>query len=69
MLNKISEFCEENAEAEIGGIHVEIVPMGKPVGDLFVPREDWQLPEAWQAEDASQVSVAAPRGTLRKPRQ
>lgn len=50
MLNKIATFCEENAEAEIGGIHVEIVPMGKPVGDLLVPRDDWQLPESWQGD-------------------
>lgn len=47
MLNKISVFCEENAAAEIGGVHVELVPMGKPVGDLLVPREDWGLPETW----------------------
>lgn len=63
MLNKISEFCEENAEAEIGGIHVEIVPMGKPVGDLLVPRDDWHLPESWQVEpDAPVAAAQAPHG-------
>jgi uncharacterized protein YlxP (DUF503 family) len=53
MLSKISEFCEEHAEAEIGGIHVEMVAMGKPVGDPMVPREDWGLPESWQSEESS----------------
>lgn len=48
MLSKITEFCEENAEAEIGGIHVELVPMGKPVGAPMVAREEWGLPEDWQ---------------------
>lgn len=51
MLDKISAFCEANTEAEIGGIHVEIVPMGKPVGELMVPREDWQLPLTWRQEE------------------
>ena len=48
MSNKIAEFCEENAQAEVAGIHVELVPMGKPVGDWLVPRKHWELPAAWQ---------------------
>ena len=48
MLNKIAEFCEANADAEIAGIHTELIPMGKPIGDLMVPRDDWQLPPGWR---------------------
>lgn len=47
-LSKISEFCENNAEAEIGGVHIELVSMGKPVGAPMVPRQDWALPESWR---------------------
>lgn len=47
MLTKIAEFCEANTDAEIGAIHTELIPMGKPVGDLMVPREGWGLPLEW----------------------
>lgn len=56
MLSKISEFCESNAEAEIGGVHVEIVPMGKPVGAPMVPRRDWELPESWRGGEHAKLS-------------
>jgi uncharacterized protein len=50
MLTKIAEFCEANADAEIGGIHTELIPMGKPVGDPMVPRDGWELPAEWRAK-------------------
>src|SRR5688572_4369815 len=48
MLDKISQFCEQNATAEIAGIHVELVPMGKPVGALMAAYDPSDLPEAWR---------------------
>lgn len=48
MLDKIAEFCEQNATCEIAGVHVELVPMGKPVGALMATREALDVPEAWR---------------------
>lgn len=47
MLETIARFCEEQATAEVAAVHTELVPMGKPVGDLMVPRADLDLPEHW----------------------
>jgi uncharacterized protein YlxP (DUF503 family) len=48
MLDKIVDFCERAGLAEIGSIHVELVPMGRPVGDLMQDPSDFPMPESWK---------------------
>ncbi len=49
MLDKITDYCESSGLAEIGSVHVELVPMGRPVGDLMEP-SGFSLPDSWKGD-------------------
>jgi uncharacterized protein YlxP (DUF503 family) len=46
MLDTIAAFCEKNTDAQLASTHVELVPMGKRVGDPM--RELDSLPKSWR---------------------
>jgi uncharacterized protein len=46
MLDKITDFCERAALAEISSVHVELIPMGQPVGAPMADSGE-PFPERW----------------------
>jgi|SRR5690606_41154894 len=60
MLDTIIRYCEREVQAEVAGVHVEILSLGSPVGDLYVRPSADDVPDHWSQEPLQDAKAGGP---------